>query len=343
MAARRIAARALPALSLWGLALWLTAAGCELIVDGNLPSIHCADEGHRGPPACPEGQVCTSMVCVEPARPAGSLGARCKLDGDCAPGTLCLDPSAFAGDGAFARGDPRCSRPCCTSSECGDAATRTVCVRPTLGGSGFCRDAVELGMKEPGARAPGEACGGDGECRSGRCDGATSPPSCLDTCCADTSCGVGGACRLGTRGGRTGFHCSSNLHGKMYGAPCAAGDDCLSGLCLPLHGSTRCSAPCCASSQCPDLDGDVVACTEVVAEGAFVRACAVVLPPTAEAGIGKPCAFDTDCRDGVCAAPSPGAARQCTGACCSDDGCGDPFRCRPVLAGPPWPLRCERK
>lgn len=337
---RRLA-RALP-----GLALWLGAAGCELLVDGDLASIRCSREGRSGPPDCPIGDVCTDHVCVEAAGPPMELGSRCADDAGCAAGTLCLDPAAFAGSGTFAAGKKRCSRPCCSSGECGDPAVALLCAHPDLGGPGYCRKAADVARAAPGAGVPGQACAAHEECRSGLCDLAGSPATCIDSCCSDTSCSeTKTTCRFGDRAGALGFWCSAPRGATAYGAPCASADDCISGLCLALEGTNRCSAPCCNATQCAPIAGRSVACTDVPYAG-FVRACAMLLPSGAVGEVGKACSSGMECRSGLCAPPGPGEAEgQCTDTCCSDESCGAPgtFRCLPQLVGPPWPLRCEHK
>ena len=344
LAARlRRLARALPAH-----AHWSAAAGCELLVDGDVASIHCSREGESGPPDCPVGAVCTDHVCVEPSGPPTVLGSRCDDDTGCASGSFCLDPAGFTGSGEFASGQKRCSRPCCSSGDCGDLAVGLVCAHPDPGGPGFCRQAADVARAAPGAHAPGQACVVHEDCRSGLCDLAASPATCLDSCCSDTSCSeTQTACRFGERAGATGFWCSALGGVTPYGAPCVGDADCSSGLCLDLalEGVKRCSAPCCSASQCAPIDGFPVACAEI-SHAVFVRACALLLPIGASGEVGKACFSGAECRSGLCSPPDPGEAQgQCTDTCCSDESCGAPdlFRCLPQVAGPPWPLRCEHK
>jgi hypothetical protein len=342
LAARfRRLARALPALALWG-----AAAGCELLIDGELPTIHCSREGLSGPPDCPIGEVCTDHVCVEPAGPPMELGSRCDDDAACATGSFCLDPAKFTGSGSFSIGSARCSRPCCSSGDCGDVAAGLVCAHPDLGGAGYCRKASDVGRATPGLRVPGTACATHEDCRSGLCDVSGAFSSCIDSCCSDTSCAEStNACRFGERASMRGFWCTPLAGTVAYGEPCDGDEACASGLCVAFEGTLRCSAPCCSATQCEPILGRPVGCADLP-HSVFVRACALLLPVTAVGEVGKGCSSGMECRSGLCQPPAAGQTRgQCTDTCCSDESCGAPgtFRCAPQIDGPPWPLRCEHK
>ena len=337
---RRLA-RALPALVLWS-----AAAGCELLIDGNVTSIRCSREGSSGPPDCLVGAVCTDHVCVEPSGPPKQLGSRCDDDAGCDAGSFCLDPAGFNGSGGFASGKKRCSRPCCSSGDCGDLDLALVCAHPDPGGPGYCRKAADVARAAPGAHAPGRACAVHEDCRSGLCDLTADPATCVDSCCSSTSCFESKtACRFSEHAGALGFWCSAPADLAPYGASCSVDEGCSSGLCLELEGSKRCSAPCCSATQCEPMGGRPVACADV-SRSVFVRACATLLPIGASGEVGKACSSGEECRSGLCSPPTPGEAHgQCTDTCCSDESCGalGTFRCLPQVAGPPWPLRCEHK
>ena len=334
-------ARALPALLVWG-----ALGGCELLIDGELPTIRCSREGRSGPPDCPIGDVCTDHICTEPVGPPMALGSRCDDDAGCAAGSFCLDPTRFAGAGAFATGKKRCSRPCCSSGDCGDVAAALVCAHADLGGAGYCRKASDVERAAPGLRVAGLACAAHADCRSGLCDLAGDHPACVDSCCTDTSCSeTKSSCRFGERALARGFWCSPPDGAIAYGEPCATDEACASGLCVEIEGTMRCSAPCCSAAQCAPMLGRPVACADLT-HAVFLRACATLLPTSAVGEVGQVCTTAAGCRSGLCGPPAPGQTqRQCTDTCCSDDGCGAPgtFRCAPQEGGPPWPLRCEHK
>lgn len=325
------------------LALAATIAGCEALVDGKLHLVLCDDEGVVGPPACLEGFECRAGTCIEVIALEDPMGSACMFDHDCGPGGVCLDPLVFGDSGGA-----RCSRPCCTSSDC-DPQRAFVCASPPGGGPGFCREAAVMDIvNDIGKAKAGAVCAHDEDCRSGRCDGV-----CSDGCCSDTACAEGaGACKFDESppdGVPAGFACA--LPGpdkKARYAPCSDDDDCASGLCLALDGiDKRCSSPCCTSVECEavDLDGELtpVACAFVPHGGVRVRACSAVLPQSAVGVVGVPCVEDAECRGGLCIGPVD--LKQCSDACCSERDCGDSsvFGC---VLGPEkanWALRCERK
>jgi hypothetical protein len=315
--------RGLPALLLW------VVAGCEALVDGKLGDVRCTVEGAVGPPACLDGQECVGGLCV-----ATELGALCATDADCAVGDFCLDPGVLGG-----AGDPRCSRPCCSSSDCPDP--ESVCWIPPIGGGSFCRPATEVGRAPGGTLAPLATCAADGDCRSGRC----IDHQCVDTCCSDTICAPGGVCKLGDPLGvdEVGFWCGAPLGTAGRYAMCEADATCASGLCLDFgNGLTMCSAPCCSSTDCETADGVPVRCVILGAPHQGVRACGAVEGAGA-AAVGVACTEPSDCRGGMCLAL--GGRSQCSDLCCSDASCGESpsVVCRPAIVDSGWALRCEPK
>ena len=315
-------------------------AGCELLVDGDLGTIHCSDEGAVGLPACPEGNLCEDGSCVG----LSGLGKVCAQDADCVDGDFCLDPSLFGAEG------PRfCARGCCNSSDC-DPESEFVCWVPERTAFGFCRSGSSVGRAVTGARTPGEACAAGGECRSGACVGG----ACVDTCCSDASCAAAGqTCQLTAGLVSTGatWACQPVRPAKAaYLDPCAADDDCASGACVEVEGETRCTIPCCGSGDCPGIlepqPGNVsaVQCALVDRGGSLFRACAAPASTDAIGAVGAPCTTADECRGSVCYRPE-GAEGVCSDLCCTDQACGDPagFGCRPAYTGRSWALRCEPK
>lgn len=319
--------RALPALVGW----W--AAGCEMLVPGRVGNVLCQAEGQLGPPACPMGFECLLGSCVP-----GTLGAPCTGDADCTAGELCLDSHLLGG------GAPRCSRTCCTSSDCNPHA-QFVCWIPPGGPAGFCRAAAEVDRSAVGTLPALAACTADGDCRSGRCWWGT----CADTCCSDTNCTAGGGegfCQVQPAAvlGAPGFGCvrSSSGSGGLY-ASCQYDSDCISGICLEFSTSYKmCSAPCCKSNDCWTFDGAPVHCVTLTGVHAGVRACGPL--PEADGGegsleVGEPCRKPGDCRGGIC------QGHRCSDTCCEDASCGDAalFACRPESVDSAWALQCEPK
>jgi hypothetical protein len=333
---RRLLWRALPGLAFWAV------AGCQVLLDGEVTSIHCTQEGAIGPGACPASHICTGGACVEfiPSEPQPQLGVLCEDDADCEPGDFCLDMGRIR----LQRGK-RCSRPCCSSSGC-DPAAGFICWAPSTGGASFCVDAVLVGRAIGGVAASGERCSTDGDCRSGSCD---SGGTCVDPCCSDTSCAASqGTCQFGKRDGTGGFFCAPPPSDtRPFLADCKLDTDCASGLCHEL----RCVTPCCNSDTCSvdTTDGSLipVACQFIEHEGVLIRACAHTLKASMIYAVGQPCSVDSECRGGLCIRPDEGEGEgYCSDACCSDAFCGEGggFHCRPpeeITSS--WPLRCELK
>ncbi|MFT3773230.1 MAG: hypothetical protein QM820_48240 [Minicystis sp.] len=319
------AARAVIAIALFG-------AGCEVLIDGKIEDVHCQDEGAVGPPACPVGFACTGGRCIPT-----ELGGSCRSNADCGHGDFCLDPTAFGGDGA-----PRCSRTCCSSSDC-DPDPRFVCWNAPAGAGSFCRAASEIDRAKGGSGKPGASCDRGADCRSGRC----SDGLCADTCCTDTACAAHDeVCRFGPgpQHEPEGFWCAAPMPRKPRYATCASHDECASGLCIPIAPdlTRRCSVPCCDSSSCEVAPGKgtPVACAPVLVDGVWLRACSALVAGVATGAVGSACSSDGDCRSGDC-----DDTQRCSDACCSDQSCGDPssFVCRPMGEPASWALRCTAK
>lgn len=311
-------------------------AGCELIVPGSLSNVRCQQEGAIGPPVCPVGTFCRSGLCED--GPPG-LGEPCGKGASCGPGDMCLDPSRIGFSG-----EPYCAATCCSSADCG-VGTGLVCA--ALGPGKICLPAELWGRANPGARFGGEACEKDSECRSGDC--SDQHGYCVDTCCSDAECAVfGSTCRAGDHG----WVCEPDPGAvARFPAPCERDSDCASGLCVPwADGVSRCADPCCSSTECGKVKGDVgvksLLCTAVPHGSALVYACAAVSEGPANRAVGEPCDDPGQCRGGLCvstASPDtpPGAtdgdtpARMCSDVCCTDASCGAPhlFACRPASLG----------
>ncbi|MCC6555216.1 MAG: hypothetical protein IT372_19815 [Polyangiaceae bacterium] len=329
--------RALPALAV----LAALGAGCEVLIDGDLSSIRCADEGGVGPPACPGDQICRSGVCVALA----GLGRACHGDTGCSPPDLCLNPKSFGGEGA-----PICARACCTSSDC-DPDGEFVCWIPDAGGGGFCRAATSVGRPAVGAGRTGAPCAAPGDCRSGLC----AEGRCADACCSDTNCAESDqTCQLtvGLVSEGAAWACRPPQPSKkVYLEACDGDSDCASGACAAIAGVLRCTQPCCGSGSCSGVvqvsasEARAVTCREVERGGVTFRACVGDVPTSAAGAVGAPCHSGDDCRGGACLDLGVPKGSVCSDACCTEASCGDPalIGCRPYYAGASWALRCEPK
>jgi hypothetical protein len=304
-------------------------AACHTIFDGELHgAIRCTVPDAYGPPHCPIAESCIAGVCASVGAP---LGHTCKSDQDCRAPGFCLDPAWV-----HASGPPRCSLPCCASTDCGPVSDGQVCWAPPEGSGSFCWRGAELGRGALGAARAGETCADGADCRSGVCD-----QRCVDLCCDDSFCGEQ-ICRIFQRdslGEEQAWSC---------GAPAASGKveecdddfDCATGRCLPTSaGLSYCAVPCCSSADCApkviDTIEYLVACAPV---DGVLRACSKLVPFDA-LPLGAPCQGDGDCHSELCLHGS------CSDTCCTDASCGDEsrFSCRPVEDGGTWALRCVRK
>ncbi len=319
----------------------LGCAGCSLVIDGDLISVHCEDEGAFGPPACPEHDRCVDHICVSGHAAAPSLGSRCTHDSECDDTDFCLDPTLFGGPGPSV-----CSRPCCSSSGC-DPDTNFVCWSPAVGGGDFCVAGAILGRNNLGEREPGVACSSGADCRSGDC----SKGHCNDPCCTDTNCAASHrTCQFGKVVDTFAWTCEPPNTKQPTYASCSSDDQCASGLCIAVGGKLRCSVPCCSSSECNPLpNGDSVVCDDVEHDKTQVRACSTVVPEIGTGVVGAPCHDNAFCRSARCVKDNQGHA-VCTDVCCLASDCGDPmlFACLPTP--PPdgggshsSSLRCQRK
>lgn len=329
-------------MSLFGWALCgALAVGCHAIVDGEITEVRCLQEGAVGPPACPADLACQQGLCAPIIPGHLGLGATCGRSRDCVEGLFCLDPADFGG-----KGDRVCSRPCCSSSDCDDAAAGFVCWEPDLGGGSFCRSAASIERASPGPGVVGEACTEDTYCRSGLCKNA----ACVDGCCAENDCvPLGGTCSLRVKvvSSGTSWACAPPVEKAGLLEPCVVDADCTSNLCIDVSNERVCSQPCCKSDECPShaVNGvpGFLACSDVVHKGSFVRTCSQWVPETATGTVGAECTSDDQCRGGTCT-PGPSGSF-CTDRCCVDPSCGDlaRFVCRPGSLGENYALRCELK
>ncbi|WP_437787105.1 hypothetical protein [Sorangium sp. So ce1097] len=327
-------------------ALAALAAGCGVLVDGELDAVLCSAEGAIGPPACPVGTLCRNGACIE-MPPERALGAPCEAHDDCGALDFCLDPATFGGEGPSV-----CARACCSSSDC-DPVRDAVCWVPDMGGGGLCRVGRDVGRPEVGTGRTGDPCAAHRDCRSGMC----SEGVCIDACCSDTSCAATGAvCRLtkGLISSGSAWACRPPQTTSLLGyfEECDEHAECASGLCAQvdgLSGSRRCTMACCASDMCPASPGDVthiVGCAEVdVGGGSAVRACTRVLQAQGFSAVGVACTDDAECRSGMCAIEPGQTQGFCSDVCCGEASCGDVarFGCRPPRTGSSWALRCEPK
>lgn len=316
--------------------VWGSSA-CHAIFDGELGPIACSAEGVVGPPACPEGQRCVEGSCQALG---SSLGGPCASDLDCPAPSFCFDPAA-----AGAAGAPRCTVPCCTSSDCGEPVDGLVCWSPVEGTGALCWPASERGRGALGRLGAGATCTRAEECRSGACE----DDRCIDHCCFDASCEGSQVCRVRATAtfGTDTWTCGPPPTNNAGQTLCDTDVDCRHGSCRMVSGFDQgpvCVEPCCSSTDCNKLQiaGSYQPMACVIGEDGL-RGCAAVLPTSAVEGLGAPCSSDDACASGFCF--RDGDASYCSDLCCDDASCGDEarFACRGGLVGGVWSLRCVRK
>ncbi|MBK8254659.1 MAG: hypothetical protein IPK82_18600 [Polyangiaceae bacterium] len=272
-----------------GATLLAAAPTCQVLVSDKPANVKCVEDGAVGPPACPVGSYCRDGAC-EPGPPA--LGQPCDDDAECAPGDRCFDPAAVG-----VPGDPLCSRPCCSSSDC-DGGTGLVCA--VLGPGKMCAPARDWERADPGEKPAGAPCETHAECRSGEC---RAERYCADACCSDAECApFGAACADSGEG----WMCTPVPSPKKgYLELCLNDDECLSGLCFTSPDSKqRCAKPCCSSDECGAVKiGDLlqpITCLPIVHGAAMVLACAGMPKGEANRPVGAPCDDPSQCRGGRC-------------------------------------------
>lgn len=351
----------------------LLAGGCELAVPSELGTVRCANGGAVGPPACRAGEYCNAGVCA-PCVATDACGDG--LDNDC-DGTVddgCTDASSPVHPGGpctdactgelscldlsllgVAGASPICSRPCCTSADCGDASLGAVCW-PTPNGGAVCRQATEVARPAPGAGKVGAPCGGGSDCRSSVCD---ERGTCVDACCSDTACASSDepACVLredpAIAPDRAAWSCGAASGQREYLGTCQSDADCKSGFCASFGAVSVCSKPCCKSIECGEIAVPLAGSYEIACAygrhgSGWVRACIDPFQATSPLDTGKACTADAQCRSDRCFVGDGsdgglGGAGSCTDTCCSDVDCGDPttLACRPLPSGGEYGLRCQ--
>jgi len=198
------------------------------------------------------------------ASDCGDCGSdRFCLDGQCVlpcPGAIC-GPGEICGDrGCVAEGS--CTKVDCAGDPCDHDAE--------CGPLSVCRDQ----RCSRGDQALGSPCSKSPDCSEGVCVSGSCEPECF----AEGECGNAGECVDAEEGGVRGC-IDSGLY--PFGAECARGEDCSSGICAltdERHLCTeRCSedSECVSGYECAPVDGKNV-CVPIVAKpagGCSVAAC----------------------------------------------------------------------
>jgi hypothetical protein len=236
------------------------------------------------------------------------LGIACDTSADCA--------SAFCADGrylaatTFGKVGSICSKPCCTSAECG---TGLVC-QSSGKGARYCVPAEALGRGAQGVKSGGDACTENAQCTSGLCKATR----CVDTCCNAIQCKAGSECRFDAVDSVRGWHCLI-APGGATGATqttCAADTTCKSNYC-----NTVCRTACCSDAQCGAAG---LAYCRYEYQARTSEQPMFCLGSGATGGMpGQACTSDPDCLSTFC------ENMRCAQPCCLDSDCSGAKKCRP--------------
>jgi hypothetical protein len=340
------------------LALAMAAAGCSLIVSGDVPDFQCLPGSAA---ACPTGMTCNASArCVvdeggidpveageedapdEDVTDAGHEaeagpapnGTKCRVDNEC-KSRLCGSGTILTAAITAATG-PICTTTCCRSEDCGPSF---VCFNGGTGG-GYCVPA-SLAQRTPpatGGKTGGSTCSNNNECRSGLCAGPGTK-RCLDTCCSDGQCGAGSVCRIKAVGAPGPNHDTWVCAAAEVGATAAAGaactnapaecrsDTCIGSICVPA---------CSGHATCVAIPGFVNGHCRYGTSGAdLIKYCQKTTPPGLANG--ATCMNDSDCQYDYC----DGELKKCTNVCATDADCTSVETCRPSTGTPR--LRCVLK
>ena len=342
--------------------LFVSGAGCSLIVSGDVPEFQCDGTSLS---ACPSGQQCdratrkcTSLdgsvvdpdgsvrdVVTDDVRDSGSdadasvspgeLGAKCRLDVEC-KSKLCASGTILTTTITSATG-PICTTPCCTSSEC---PASFVCFNGGTGGS-YC---VPKGLAQrtppaTGGLLGGASCVANTDCRSGLCTG--TPKTCLDTCCALTDCSGATTCRLASISAPAPAHdvwvCApaDPFATKLPGDPCMNSSECQSGNCIGLNFGRICRPPCSNTASCRAVPGFAAGhCLYGTSGNDSFKFC-FVSTTTSDSDAGVMCTDDATCKSDFCDAE----LKACANVCGKDSDCAPNESCRPSGVNTPY-LRC---
>jgi MYXO-CTERM domain-containing protein len=264
---------------------------CVRFDESGFPSCASTTTGCSRDSDCEADELCSAGDCVPRPTTGNPLGSSCTGDTDCATrlciGGVCTQSCDWLNTGSCPSGF-YCDGGASASCDSG------YCVRGTSGAGGI-----------------GATCSGDQECASLHCDAGRCSQPCIPGGAA--GCPAGFACQVGT------LPCkgSCQMSGAL-GDPCAANDDCTSGICAVEGDRTFCTTLCDASNPCP---------TGFACEGAGA---ASVCAPTL-GGLGEECETNADCLQGICAAH--GDSTFCTRVCSETLPCPpEEYTCSPTAA-----------
>jgi len=238
---------------------------------------------------------CEDGVCVVSSTASCRVaGASCETDGDCCSGTC--------GDDGLCPDTGRCQtagEPCTGYHEC----CTGICADPGTG--------VSICQYAGGCRPIGEVCADDADCCSAQCDADTEgihrcikPRGCMQpgevcwtgqasNCCPNGRDGGNRLCLPSVIGVHRCFTAGTPDECLDDGQPCAFGDECCSGLCLPdQDGNLVCGPTCVPTDGACTADRDC--CDGACVDGRCTPSLLECVP------LGAGCNSDADCCSGFC-------------------------------------------
>ncbi len=156
----------------------------------------------------------------------------------------------------------------------------------------------------------GEECTQKGDCESNYCfTAADGSRTCRKLCRSDSACKSTEYCWM--KGPNGGCFPDEVVDLKDVGEYCTAADQCDSGICKLGDDGLKCRKACAAAGTCPDG----FYCNMQL--GACLPGSEVVEPELKEEG--ETCGADTECRSGLCFAPTAGETHYCRVECDTAD------------------------
>jgi hypothetical protein len=263
---------------------------------------HCTTGVYTGPSMCNATGACAApaaLACAPYVCNGSKCFTGCTVDGNCSTGNVCVANSCGKKpNGASCSGGTECGSGICAQGICCATACTGACKSCALAGSlGTCTN-VPSGSPDPAQVCTDQgasSCGNNGKCAAGACQkyaqgtpcgtascpagGASySPaPTCdgAGTCvspavrpCYPFRCGTAGTCATSCTADADCVAPAVCVNGscglKGNGAPCAAANECSSGICAQ---GVCCATTCTASCRSCALAGSAGTCSPIPAGG----------------------------------------------------------------------------
>lgn len=255
---------------------------------------HCVPGAPGGAPigaSCAADTDCASLFCADPGDGMQRCLPPCRLDaGRCLAGEICVplgdacggcvDQDIVGGLG-HGLGEPCSEGADCRSGACAERGGVSECTAP-CGADGSCPEGFSCregacmrtrGVGDRGTVRVGSACLDNSDCPGGICAILGDRNWCTITCDGATPCPAGFGCAAAG-----GVNVCAPM-GSLVGEECDTNEECASGLCARVGGSSVCTEPCSADRVCGvglecrrTADGAASVCTAV---GSSAGGCSV--------------------------------------------------------------------